>query len=375
MSLGLPTPRGIGFFMRDGDMGTLFQALLRRNNQVESRDMNDQESNKLTFSFVVPVHDEQAGIEHFHSRLKATADGLGDSYEIIFVDDGSTDETGQVLRRLAATDQAVRVVELSRNFGHQLAITAGYDHAAGEAVVSLDGDCQHPPEVIPELVARWREGFEVVCTVRKDTEGISRIRRAVGRCVYRLIAAVTGADLTDQADFRLLDRKAVDAIKQHRESGRFLRGLVRTIGFRQTTLPYFAEKRSSGKSSYTLGQLSGMAGAGIFNYSLKPLRMVAVAGCVLLAAALGYFVVSLVLWKYGISAGPWAHLAMLIVGLFGLQSLLLAIVGEYVGRNFHQSRQRPLYIIRDKVGFVEPTSTKKTAAEPFDRPQRISVFT
>ena len=212
----------------------------------------DQDENKtdITFSFISPVYNEQDGLEGFYQRLTAVAGQLGEPYEIIFVNDGSTDDTEQVLHRLSTNDARVKVVEFSRNFGHQVAVTAGYDHACGRAVICLDADCQHPPEVIPDLVARWREGFEVVYTVRRDTEGISSARRAIGRMVYKVIRLTSGADLTDQADFRLMDRVAVDALRSTREHARFVRALVRWIGFRQTSIPYTAEARTAGKSKY-----------------------------------------------------------------------------------------------------------------------------
>jgi len=340
--------------------------------------MNETPDNELIFSFVVPLHNEQDGLERFYARLTTSADELDQPYEIIFVNDGSTDRTAEILRSLADKDRRVRVVEFSRNFGHQVAVTAGYDHAAGQAVISLDGDCQHPPEMICDLVARWREGCEVVYTVRKDTAGISRLRRAIGRCVYRVIAAVSGAELTDQADFRLLDRKAVEALKAHREQARFVRGLVRHIGFRQAALPYVAEKRTAGRSSYTLRQLARMAGAGVFNFSLRPLRLAGVLGGVFLAVAAAFWIVCLLLWPFGVAAGGLTHLTMFIVAMFGLQFLLLGILGEYVGRTFDEAKGRPLYIVRQKIGFPDARGEKPhppDEQEPQAQGRRFSVFT
>jgi len=340
--------------------------------------MSDIRDNELTYSFIVPLHNEQDGLERFYARLTASADKLGGPYEIVFVNDGSTDRTGEILRRLADKDHRIRVVEFSRNFGHQAAVTAGYDHAAGQAVISLDGDCQHPPELIPDLVTRWREGYEIVYTVREDTAGISRLRRAIGRCVYRLIAAVSGAELTNQADFRLLDRRALEALKAHREQARFVRGLVRHIGFRQTSLSYVAEKRTAGRSSYTLRQLVRMAGAGVFNFSLRPLRLAAVLGAVFLAGAAAFWIVCLLLWPFGVAAGGLMHLTMFIVAMFGLQFLSLGILGEYVGRTFDETKRRPLYIVREKIGFPDEQDQEARAphkAKPQAQDQRFSVFT
>ena len=336
----------------------------------------------VTFSFIVPVYNEQDGLENFYARLTAVADELGEPYEIIFVNDGSADRTEAILDGLAEADPRVRVVEFSRNFGHQVAVTAGYDHAAGRAVISLDADCQHPPELIDQMVRRWREGFEIVYTVRADTEGISPIRRAVGRLAYRIIRKASGYDLTDQADFRLMDRRAVDALRTMREKARFVRGLVRWIGFRQVAMPYTAEQRAAGQSSYTLKQLVDMTTAGVFNFSTKPLKLAMRFGCVFIAAAVLYAVVSLVLWPMGISAGPWWHLAAGMVGLFGFQFVLLGFVGEYIGRIFDEAKGRPIYVVRRKLGFAAAGAATDridddAAEEPAtdDSEHNFSVFT
>ena len=335
----------------------------------------------VTFSFIVPVYNEQDGLENFYARLTAVADGLGEPYEIIFVNDGSEDRTEAILDRLAATDPRVRVVEFSRNFGHQVAVTAGYDHAAGRAVISLDADCQHPPELIDQMVRQWREGFEIVYTVRADTDGISPIRRAVGRLAYRIIRKASGYDLTDQADFRLMDRRAVDALRTMREKARFVRGLVRWIGFRQVAMPYTAEQRAAGQSSYTLKQLVDMTTAGVFNFSTLPLKLAMKLGCSFLAAAALYAVVSLILWPMGVSAGRWWHLVIGIVGLFGLQFVLLGLVGEYIGRIFDEAKGRPIYVVRRRLGFAAGDADATARGDDAEQPaadeseQHFSVFT
>ena len=345
--------------------------------------MNDQTIDDITFSFVAPVFNEQDGLEAFHQRLSAVAKKLSEPYEIVLVNDGSTDNTDQVLRRLVQSDPAVKVVEFSRNFGHQLAVTAGYDHARGRAVITLDADCQHPPELIPDLVARWREGFEVVCTVRRDTVGISRFRRAVGRLVYKVIKFLSGTDLTDQADFRLMDRLAVAALQRTREHARFVRGLVHWIGFRQTTVPYTAEARTAGVSNYSLRQLAGMATAGVFNFSVKPLRLMAALGGLLMTAGFLYAVVALILWPFGSAPGGLSHLAMAVVALFGLQFIMLGLLGEYVGRIFEEAKGRPLYIVRQTHGFeadqeesAPPDQQQEDAsAEMSEKDSGINIYT
>ncbi len=309
---------------------------------------------KVTFSFVCPVYNEEEGLDAFYKRLTTVAIRLGEPYEIIFVNDGSTDGTAALIERLMAGDEHIRYVEFSRNFGHQIAVTAGYDYATGQAAISLDSDGQHPPELIPQLVAKWREGYEVVYTVRRDTAGISVIRKNVGRLVYRLIQAVSGIDLTDQADFRLLDRKALEALRQTREQARFVRGLVKWIGFKQVAVPYEAQRRTAGRSNYSLRQLLRMSSAGMYNFSLKPLRLAYVLGAGLVTIAIMYALVAIILWALDCGPSAIANLSMAIVGLFGTQFFLMGLLGEYVGRVFEEAKDRPLYIVRQVRGFEIP---------------------
>lgn len=309
------------------------------------------ETPDITYSFVAPVFNEADGLEHFHERLHAVAESLGEPYEILFVNDGSTDGSDEVLRRLASRDTHVKYLEFSRNFGHQAALSAGHDHAEGRAVVTLDSDCQHPPEVIPQLIERWKAGAEVVYTIRTDTEGIGRLKRWVIRCGYRVIGRASGMDLMDQADFRLLDRKVVLALRSIREQARFLRGLVRWVGFRQEAVSYRAEKRHAGRRTYTWRQTLRLAMAGLLNFSLVPLRAVAVTGGALLGAGLIYLLVGSILALVG--RGSLSGLAVLLLCVGGLQLLGLAAVGEYVGRVHEEAKGRPLYIVREAHRFTE----------------------
>jgi dolichol-phosphate mannosyltransferase len=337
--------------------------------------MNDTETQELTFSFVAPVFNEQEGLETFYHRLVAVADKLGEPYEIIFVNDGSSDDSAGVIHRLSLNDPHVKTVEFSRNFGHQAALTAGYDFAGGKAVISLDSDCQHPPELIPDLVARWREGYEVVFTIRQDTAGMSRIRRAIGHFGYKLIRASSGEDLTDQADFRLLDRKVVHALRQVREQARFLRGLVKWIGFKQIGIPYKAERRAAGKSTYTLKQTIRMSHAGLFSFSHRPLRMAPMVGTLLILATVAYVVLSLAMWPFQYYFKVEANLAMVVVALFGLNFWALGLLGEYIGRIFDEAKDRPLYVIRSATGFAQESDQNAPAkALPQDKPQKRFVL-
>ena len=334
---------------------------------------------EVTFSFIAPVHNEAEGLASFHARLREVAAGLGEPYEIIFVNDGSSDESLEIMRSLQGEDDHVKYLDLSRNFGHQEALTAGYDYAAGAAVITLDADGQHPPDVICELVGRWRQGYEVVYTVKRRDRQVSWLRRLAVKLVYRVISWASGLDVSDQADFRLLDRKVVAAIRRTREKARFLRGLVKWVGFRQTAVEYEPAARAAGTPSYTLGKLARMGSAGLFNFSVMPLRLVGLAGVVMAGGAVLYAVGALILWAF-IGASLLVNLIVFAVGLVGLQLAMMGLVAEYVGRLYDEAKNRPIYIVRDAVGFeaqaedAAAPSAEQRAAPPAGR-GRIRLFT
>jgi len=333
----------------------------------------------VRLSFVVPVHNEAEGLASFYAQLRDAAERLDEPFEIVFVNDGSTDESPQIIRKLHDDDDRVRCLDLSRNFGHQEALTAGYDFAAGAAVVTLDADCQHPPEVIGELVKKWRQGYEVVYTVKRGDPQVSALRRAAVKCVYRLISLMTGMDVADQADFRLLDRKAVEAIRRTRERSRFLRGLVRWVGFRQVAVEYDPAPRQAGTPSYTLAKLARMGSAGLFNFSVRPLRLIGLLGGLMLVVALLYAVVALILWPL-VGTSLIANLAMLYVGLTGLVLAALGLQAEYVGRIYEEVKNRPIYIVREAVGFESqqaqrPPEPAPARTAPPVEPSHIRLFT
>ncbi|MDY7009789.1 MAG: glycosyltransferase family 2 protein [Planctomycetota bacterium] len=333
----------------------------------------------VTFSFVVPVYNEAESLPAFCAKLRSEADKLGQPYEIIFVDDGSTDESPEIIRSFHEDDDRVRYVSFSRNFGPQEAITAGYDYATGSAVISLDADGQHPPEVIAELAAKWRQGYEVVCTVKAHTKDVSLPRRLAVKCVYRLIRLLTGMDVTDQTDFRLLDRKAVDAVRRVRERSRFLRGLVRWVGFRQTQVRYEVADRLGGTPGYTLTKLARMGSAGLFNFSAAPLRLIGLVGVAMAALAFVYAVVALILWPV-FGGAIIANLVMLAIGLTGMQLAAVGICGEYVGRIYDEAKGRPIYVVREAVGFEQAEEKTHTQLQPSriatpTEPSKIRLFT
>ncbi len=346
---------------------------------MEQPNHDDHGTAAVTFSFVAPVHNEAESLSEFCSRLRAEADKLGEPYEIIFVDDGSTDESLEIIRRLHDEDDRIKFVSFSRNFGPQEALTAGLDFATGSAVVTLDADGQHPPEVIAELVAKWRQGYEVVYTVKAHTRDVWFLRRWTVKFVYRLISWMSGMDVADQADFRLLDRKVVHAVRRARERSRFLRGLVRWVGFRQIGVEYEVEQRLGGTPSYSLGKLAKMGSAGLFGFSVAPLRLIALGGALMTSVAGAYAIAALLLWRW-MGGSTVANLVMLAIGLTGMQLAAIGVVGEYVGRAYEEVKARPIYVVREVAGFkwpekqVAPPALTPSAVEPTAR-GRIRLFT
>lgn len=334
----------------------------------------------VSYSFVVPVHNEAEALPEFYSRLQKVADSLGEPYEIIFVDDGSTDDSLEVIDQFHQGDDRVKYISLFRSFGPQGAITAGYDYATGSAIISLHADGRHPPEVIPQMVARWREGYEVVNTVKVDTGNVPLIRRFLTRWGYRVIRWMTGMDVDDEADFRLLDRKVVVLCRQMAGRSRFLYGLVRWAGFHQASVEYEAEPSLEGKAGYNLKKPATVSSTGLFNFSLVPLRLIGLVGAIMLITAVAYAIIALILWPFR-GGALMANLVMLAIGLTGMQLVAISMCAEYIGRVYTEARNRPLYVVRRATGFEpieeEPPAkaTTTTAVRPSNQPTGIRLFT
>lgn len=301
------------------------------------------------FSIIAPVYNEHETLPELHRRMHAVMDALGEEWELVLVDDGSQDGSGELIRKLAVEDPRVRPVIFARNFGHQLAVTAGMDHSRGQAVVVIDADLQDPPEVIPELIAKWREGYEVVYAVREAREGESRFKLWTASLFYRFIHAVAEVDIPlDAGDFRLLDRKVVDVLGEMREHNRFLRGMSAWVGFRQVGVPYQRAARFAGESKYPLRKMIQLALNGIIGFSFFPLRLVAMVGLGFTGLSVLAFIVMLILHIVG-TAGAWGLDAILLAIFFvgGVQLVALGMLGEYLGRTYDEARGRPLYILRE----------------------------
>ena len=299
-------------------------------------------------SIVVPVFNEEENIDFFYQEACKHLETLSYSFEVIFVDDGSTDASPLILSRLAESDARVRAIIMARNYGHQLALTCGLDHADGDAVVTMDGDMQHPPELIPVLLKEWEDGFEVVQTIRAKTEGVSWFKTLTSELFYKLINSLSKVHVREGgSDFRLLDKKAVQSFRLFREKARFIRGMIGAIGYRQTTVEFIAPRRHAGTSKFSLKKMINFALDGITGYSTLPLRFAFYIG--LLFAAISFVVTMHVLYikLFTAEAVPgWATTTASIALLGGLQLLGLGIIGEYVGRIFEEVKQRPLYLVR-----------------------------
>jgi dolichol-phosphate mannosyltransferase len=307
---------------------------------------------KPELSIVVPVYNEAESLPEFYRRLKPVLNSLGLAAEIIFVDDGSSDGSLEQIALCAATDPRVKAISLSRNFGHMIALSAGLDHAAGNAVVTLDADLQHPPELIPELVKAWRAGNQIVNTLRRETQGAGWLKNNTAGLFYWLINKISGLNLPpNAADYRLLDRQAVEAVKQLRERARFLRGLTRWVGYRQTAVEFSAGPRFAGRTKYSLGRMLSFALDGLTSFSAFPLRLAAYLGLATATGSFLYIIYALYIRVFTNRAiEGWASVLVAVLFIGGVQLIFLGVIGEYLGRIYEESKQRPLYLVSKKIG-------------------------
>jgi dolichol-phosphate mannosyltransferase len=316
---------------------------------------------KPAVSIVIPAYNEARCLGELHHELRAVCDDLPYRFEFVFVDDGSTDETESVLAGLLRQDERVRYLVMSRNFGHQGALTAGLACAAGDAVIMMDADLQHPPSAIPRLLECWRTGFDIVNTVRLDTAGSPAAKAFWSRSFYWVFRRLTGTPLEPGcADFRLMARQAVDALNALPERHRFIRGLVPWLGFRQTSVLFHAPKRFAGAPKYTFRHSLRLALEGITSFGFFPLRAVAILGAATIAASCAYGLATLCsqwLWGHAVSGAVWLLIGLHFYG--GCQLVALGIIGEYMGRTLEQVKGRPLYIVRSAHGFTAPTEPER----------------
>ncbi len=301
-------------------------------------------------SIVIPCYNEQDNLAPFLARLHAVLDNeSGIRLEIIAINDGSTDHTLTRLHELRATYPRLRVIDLSRNFGKEAALTAGLDHAQGAAVIPIDADLQHPPELIPAMLQQWRAGFDVVLARRRDRQHESWLKRHTTRLFYRLQQRIARPPIpADVGDFRLMDRRVVDALRGLRESQRFMKGLFTWVGFNTTTLDYDVAPRQHGQTSFHPFKLIGLAVDGITSFSVAPLRLASIFGFIIALLALGYASIILIQTLiFGIDQPGYASLIVTILFIGGVQLISIGILGEYIGRIYAEVKGRPLYIVRN----------------------------
>lgn len=306
-------------------------------------------TDRRSITFVIAAYNEQAALPLMHTRLSAVMDALDADAQVLYVDDGSRDGTWDVMQQLAAADPRVGLLRLARNFGKELALTAGLDHVDTDAAMVLDADGQDPPELAPQFVARWREGYDVVYGTRLRRDGETWLKRATAAAFYRVMGRLSDTSIPrDTGDFRLISRRVLDALRQMRERQRFMKGLFAWVGFRQVSFPYEREARVAGGSKFNYWRLWNLALEGITSFSTVPLRLATYVGVftAIVAFAWGLWIIArTVLWGDPVQGWPSLMTAMLFLG--GLQLVALGIVGEYLGRLYVEVKQRPLYLVGD----------------------------
>jgi glycosyltransferase involved in cell wall biosynthesis len=326
----------------------------------------------LMLSVVIPVHDEEENVRELERRLALVLDRLDEPSEVIFVDDGSRDATYPLLLGLNSRAPRFKVVRLSRNFGHQMAITAGTDLAAGDAVVIMDGDLQHPPELIPEFVRWWRAGYDVVYGVMEERpEGW--FKRTTAQVFYRVLRWLAHIDVTASAgDFRLVSRRALAAFNAMPETKRYVRGMFSWIGFRQIAIPYVCEPRHAGHTSYTFPQMLKLAADGIFSFSTRPLRIVLGVGLLVSLFSFLFGIASIASKYAGAYAVPgWLTIVVVMSFIGGVILFVLGVTGVYIGRIYDEVKQRPLYFVQDLHGFDVATQSGRMPVRNLDNMRRV----
>ena len=309
-------------------------------------------SNEILISLVLPIHNEEGNIPELYARAKKVLSNIG-GYEIIFVNDGSQDISLKKLLEICDKDKSVKVIDFSRNFGHQMAITAGISHATGQTVVVMDSDLQDPPEIISDLFAKWRDGFEVVHAKRKTRQdGI--VKKITAFIFYRIMRRLANVDIMEDAgDFYLMDRRAVDAMKEIGESSRFMRGLISWVGFKKTHITFDRVDRKYGKTAYSFKKMIKLAIDGVTSFSHLPLKLATYLGllCATTGFILGAYAIYQKIYFPQTTAQGWTSLILTVLFIGGIQLIVLGIIGEYIGRIYTETKKRPLYIIKQKINF------------------------
>lgn len=326
---------------------------------------------KVRYSVVAPCYNEEDNLPELHHRMKEVMDQTGENWELVLINDGSSDRTAEIMRELHAQDARVHYVDFARNFGHQIAVTAGLDHAQGEAVVIIDADLQDPPELILEMIKKWQEGYEVVYAVRSERKGESWFKLTTAKLFYRIIYRITDVNIPlDTGDFRLMDRKVVDTIKQMKERHRFIRGMTSWVGFKQTGVYYTREERFAGETKYPIRRMVKFAWDAITGFSFIPLQLATYLGFVI-AGLSGLFILFVIIARLSGSQAFFGQATTLVMVLFlgGVQLISLGIIGEYLGRIYDEVKARPMYIVNEAVGFEKSDPSIPSETIPGDSRQ------
>ncbi|MBY0093567.1 glycosyltransferase [Priestia megaterium] len=307
-------------------------------------------SSIVKYSIVVPVYNEEEVIHETYRRLTEVMRSTKEAYELLFVNDGSRDQTAEIIKEYSEQDPAVVLLDFARNFGHQIAITAGMDYARGEAVVVIDADLQDPPELILEMIEKWKQGFDVVYAKRTKRKGETYFKKQTAAMFYRFLRAMTDIDIPlDTGDFRLLDRKVCNQMNSIQEKNRFVRGLVSWVGFKQIAVEYERDERLAGESKYPLKKMLKLSMDGITSFSYKPLKLASYAGVTLSGIGFIYLLVVLYLKLFTDSTiTGWSSLIVIQLFFSGIILIILGMIGEYIGRIYDETKNRPLYIVREK---------------------------
>ena len=308
---------------------------------------------KELISIIVPCYNEEGNIAKLHLKIREEMKKLDLNYELIFIDDGSTDNTLEIIESLSKDETRIRLISFSRNFGHQAAIIAGLDYCKGDCLIMMDADLQHPPELIPEMILKWRNGYEIVNTIREDAHNLPLFKRHTSKGFYKLINVISKTKIeAGSADFRLMDRKVVDSFKEIGEYSLFMRGMINWIGFTSTSIQYKPNDRFSGKSKYSLKKMVLFALDGITSFSSAPLHISMVFGMLISMTSFLYMIYALYIHFFTDRAlEGWTSLIISILFIGGIQLISIGILGEYISKIFYEIKQRPRYLVSKKIGF------------------------
>lgn len=318
---------------------------------------------KIRYSIVAPCYNEEGNIHELYRRISEVMDQTDEPWELVLINDGSRDRTPELMRELHELDPRVHYLDFARNFGHQIAVTAGMDYAQGEAIILIDSDLQDPPELILEMIQKWKEGFKVVYAIRSERKGETWFKLFTAKLFYRLIYRITDVNIPlDTGDFRLMDRQVVDTMKQMRERHRFIRGMTSWVGFKQTGVYYVRQERFSGETGYPLRKMLKFASDAITGFSYFPLQLATYVGFIV-AALSGVGMIGVILARLIGQQAFLGQATTLVMVLFlgGIQLISLGIIGEYLGRIYDEVKDRPLYVVNQAVGFEKTPEASETA--------------